>query len=407
VTRWPGLSGTVGLAASRALGLAMTSAVTVTIARVLGPSLFGAYASAAAILAVVLILGNLGIDQLYLRWDIELEELRSRSLQLGAATMGLSFLGAMLWPGLSVTVRVCIALLGAAAGAEDLKLAYILEPQRQLMFLRRGRRELSLQAIVVVSSLIAVAIHPSPPSIAAAVLIGSLIGLIPAARHLGWWRRILEPGVLELTRKAFPYCLAGAIYTAYFQIDAAILASFRPTAEVGQYRAAFSLVFALILFPVAMNNDTMLARYYAASLDALAQRAVLRRFAVASLVGGVVAVAGVELLGPVAVHILFGSSYEPAVELLRILGLALLPHFLNSWAGNSLVGRGLVRLVVRIQLALLTVNVVGNLILIPSTGARAAAWMTVATETVGLALYGLAIARADGVVNGPRAAGDG
>jgi tetrahydromethanopterin S-methyltransferase subunit D len=65
-------------------------------------------------------------------------------------------------------------------------------------------------------------------------------------------------------------------------------------------------------------------------------------------------------------------------------------------------------LVVGVQVMLLVVNVVGNLILIPSSGALGAARMTLVTEVAGTILYGWAVIGAstrhtdDRPADGPR-----
>ena len=77
--------------------------------------------------------------------------------------------------------------------------------------------------------------------------------------------------------------------------------------------------------------------------------------------------------------------------MLGILTFAVIPNFMNAWLANTLVGLGEIRRVAWFQVGLTVANITANLFVVPTSGARGAAWTTVATELVALTAYGLAV----------------
>ncbi len=388
-----GGNGTITFIACRIGSFGLAAGSSIIIGRRLGPSDFGIFASAAAVVAVVLLLGYFGLDQLYLRDVIDLRELRARSAQAAILAGLLTATAAAAWPGIGLPTRLCVALLGVVAVCDQMRLSYVIEPLARLDFVRRGVRELKLRAAVVGAGLAAAALRPQAIPVAIGTALGA-VATLPLSRQTD---RTRFPSTWSGTKATFragiPYALSAALYTAYFQVDMALLASLRPAREVGLYRAAYSLVAAAVVLPVILHNDILRTRLYTMTSAAQDSRTLVRRFGVIALLSGLVVTAGFQLIGPTVIRLGFGREYEEAVVLVRILGLAMAPHFLNSWAGNTLVARGRLRTVIKIQAALLAVNLLGNLALIPTFGARGAAAMTAGTEAGGLALYLLVLRR--------------
>lgn len=383
--------GSLVLVASRVAVFLVSAGSGLVLARALGPERYGVLASATAISAILLLLGIFGLEQLFLVGSIDLTEFQVRSTQVSAISVVAVGLGALAWPAVGSSTRLCILLVGVASAADQLKLPYLLEPQRRLDFGRRARRETALRLAAAATSVVVVVVWRSPVAVAASLLVASGLLLLPTRTiprldgRYGWssLRRVLRQGL--------PFATSGALYTLYFQIDMALLASLRTSEEVAQYRAAFSLVAAAVVLAVAWNNEVMRPRLYRETYGSRQFAGILRSSgAVSVAVGGLCALAMVAL-GPTAIRIAYGRAYEPAGALVQILGLAMVAHFFNSWAGNALVAQRRVRLVVMLQAALVGINVVGNLLLIPTRGARGAAVMTVVTEWIGCVLYGLVL----------------
>lgn len=397
------------LVASRVAIFLGTAVSTLVLARVMGPHDFGIVASATAIAGVLLVFGSFGLDQLYLVGTLDVTALRVRCTQVGVVAAGLVAAGAAVWPSVPAATRACVALVGAATAVDYLKLPWLLEPQKALSFARRAGREVVLRLGVAAAAVAGVAIDRSPVMVGAAMLVASVALVVPARALPRFDRRLPLTSLPGALRRGLPFAASGALYTLYFQVDMALLASLGSAGEVAQYRAAFNFMAAAVVLAVALNNEIMRPRLYRVEVASPEFGAVLRTSLGFTVAAGATGALALLVLGEPAVHLLFGSRYEAAGDLVQIMGLAVFPHFLNSWAGNSLVARRQVAEVVKLQAALVALNVAGNVVLIPSHGARGAAAMTVATEWAGTLLYGWALRRRSGAgaAGGPGVAGDG
>jgi O-antigen/teichoic acid export membrane protein len=386
------------LTASRIVTFGFTALATIVFARALSPLEFGVLAGALAVNAVVGLFGTFGIDQLYLRGELDDDELRSRALELAAIALGANLVAALAWPGLPAMARACIVVLGFVGAGEQLKLPWFYGPTRLLDFATRARRELTAKAATTLLSVAAALVIGT----AVAAAIGSLVGSIAVLVVAGRWLAEVRPKALRFVRlhyrQGLPYALSGALYTVYFQVDMAMMASFRPTVDVADYRVAFSFMLAAIVVPVAMNNDVLRTRLYrlrsaipfsAAGYHDVERRALAMTAALGVACGVILFAAADPLVG-----LVYGSGYDAAIGLVQILAIACLPHFLNSWSGNVLVARGRTRAVVIVQAALLATNVAVNLWAIPTHGPEGAAVVTLGTEALGLLLYGAVLLNA-------------
>lgn len=92
-------------------------------------------------------------------------------------------------------------------------------------------------------------------------------------------------------------------------------------------------------------------------------------------------------------QVLYGGEYGPSAPVLQVLALACLPMYLNYLLTHVLIAMDRPRLFAYFTLLALFVNVLANLALIPTLGIVGAAWATVATEVVLLALCATAVTR--------------
>lgn len=371
---------------SRAVMFAASTASLIAVARILGPEQYGVFAAAGAIALTAQAFGALGLEQLYLRGDADERDLRSASMHVAMLQVLAVVAAAAAWPHLSATARLCTAALGVSQATATMRLPWLLVPQRRLKFGVRARREAA--AFLLTQVVIVTAVVLGQGALGAAVLAATAgLFLVAATRAQVGARAAMslrQSG--RLVRAGLPFALSSVFYTVYFQVDAALLAALAAPAAVAQYAVAYSFVAAAAVVPVALNNDVLRPHLYRAA-TAGARAALARRFAGLSLGLGIAAGVAVYVLGPMATRLLYGHRYAAAGVLVSILALALPFHFVNSWAGNILVGAGRVRAVVAVQAALTCANIAANLILIPMLGARGAAIATVGTEAVGLCLY--------------------
>lgn len=380
------------LVGSRGVMFIASTAALVAVARILGPAEYGVLAVAGAISLAVQAFGALGLDQLYLRGDVDDAELRGGSLTIGLLQVAIVVIAAACWPQLSTLARLCTVALGVSQATATMRLPWLLVPHRRLRFAMRARREVAaflLTQLVIVAAVVS----GFGPLVAALLALAAGIFLIAISRaQVGARTTVSARRLWRLVRTGLPFVLSSIFYTLYLQVDAALLSALAAPAVVAQYSVAYSFVTAAAVLPVALNNDVLRPHLYRATSEH-ARRSLARRFAVLSVVLGLMAGALVFLLGPPATQVFYGHRYAPAGALVTILAVALPFHYLNSWAGNMLVATARLRELVAVQGFLTLGNITANLLVIPSLGARGAALVTVGTEAAGVAMYACLLMR--------------
>lgn len=383
-----GRAGSAGvtLALARIFNQALAATATFIAARMLGPSNFGIIASGMAVSAVALAGGALGVDQLALQGRISLSDLRRAASGVGIVSAGACLALAALWPGLTWAGRECTLLIGLGYSFDWSRIAWYVEPQLDLDFTARARREFAARVSMPVLLILAVVVWPvswKPASLA--FLVGLAAGSL-LARH-----SLLPPtrssaGVLG---RAAPFAVSSALYTAYFVIDQALLTAFVDARQVGLYRLAASVFNGVVLLPAVFNNEVMRSRLMRTlrtttdikTLKAISSSGLWRTtFAVVACVVGMCTFAAL-------VPGVLGDRYLKVGHYIILLSLAVAPNFLSSWASNQVIGLGRVIWVVRTQACLLVLNVAANLVVLPRYGVKGACLTTIATECLGLIAY--------------------
>lgn len=226
---------------------------------------------------------------------------------------------------------------------------------------------------------------------AAAVLVVTAVKLrhtidwLPAF-DLSWWWRLL--------RDALPYTAATTVGIFYFRIALMMLSLVGTERETGYYSAAFKIVEILggfagltvgVAFPVlarAARDDSERLRY-----------GVTRLLETTLMVGSWLALM-VFIGAPLAIDLVAGDEFEPAVEVLRVQAITLIAGFTLASLGYALLSLREHRALLVGSLIALIVSVAASLALVPEHGAIGAAVATVLAE-VALALsYLVLLARA-------------
>ena len=225
----------------------------------------------------------------------------------------------------------------------------------------------------------------------AVVAAGLLLGL-PARIRLGSLRRHVRLTVVrDLTRESWPLLLSALAVTIYMRVDVVMLGLIAGDEETGIYAAAARLSEVWYFLPVAAVAALRptLSRLHARGADSEYSR-VLQRFMVGAAAVSYLAVAGVLLLGPRLVFLLYGVEYEPSAVVLQLHILAAPFVFLGVAAGPWFIDRRMSRVVLNRSAAGATINVALNLALIPTMGARGAAIATLVSYALsGVAMNGL------------------
>jgi O-antigen/teichoic acid export membrane protein len=228
-----------------------------------------------------------------------------------------------------------------------------------------------------------------------------LLTLYAVRRHdLGTLSLRMTPDTWPtLIRASIPFGLTSLALTFNFNVDTVILGFFHSDSVVGWYNAAYRLVFNAVGivggFLAVMTPS--IAREHQRDPERVARwvRSSIRWM----LLFSIPASAGMSLLAPRVIALLYGSGYSSAGPALAILAWDIPLLLLNSFFGNVTAAIGLERPAAKIYLGSAGLNVVLNLLFIPTFGIVAAATVTIATDVISAGLFFALLRRAMGMVD--------
>ncbi|MEM2878915.1 MAG: oligosaccharide flippase family protein [Candidatus Hadarchaeales archaeon] len=198
----------------------------------------------------------------------------------------------------------------------------------------------------------------------------------------------------EVTSRVLRYSLfifiggLGGVVLGY--MDTIMIGMFRTTAEVGLYQAAQPITALISYFPAALGIVLlpMISEIWAKNRRETLSRALHSILKFSSLI--IVPAVFVLIAFPdVALRSLFGSEYVLASVALQILTFALVLNTLLAVLQQVAAGIEQPMLTTLTVLCMSSMNLVGNLILIPPYGIVGAAVTTLASLIFGLALLSL------------------
>jgi O-antigen/teichoic acid export membrane protein len=184
-------------------------------------------------------------------------------------------------------------------------------------------------------------------------------------------------------RDILPYAGAVVLAVLYFRLAAILVSLLSTPRETGYFAVAFRVVDTLTLIPPLLVSAAFPVLARAARDDRERfDYAVTRLTQGMLLVGvwfGICLVVGAEL----AVDVVAGPGFEPSVEVLRLMGAALVGNFLVATSGYALLSLRRHRAILVCNLVAVTVAAALGVWLIETDGARGAAIsLTVAELTL-------------------------
>lgn len=387
---------------STALGLT----TTMVLARHLGPEGFGGFRFLFAFIYFFQAVNDLGINTTLIRHLAQAPERAAELVQrtlglktlLSAASMAVAWAAAAWWPGLTAELRWSVALFAVILPIQAMTLP-IVTLQARAQIARASLAEALSRTTGFAALMAAVALDYGLFGVTAALVVGEIAGLavvlvitrrfvtpVPAF-DLATWKDMLKSSLPLGTT----LLLVSIVNRADFVLLQVLLGP-AGLAAVGFYGTAYqvtSLAEKLPQFVMATLYPVMsrLVREDRSALTRLYRRAVRNMTLAAILVAG-----GVIWLAPIAVWILGGEGFEPAVRPLRILVLSTACLYPAIVAGDLLIAAGKPALNLRLWAVAAPVNILLNLVLIPRYGPSGAAAATVASFFIVLT-GGLAMAR--------------
>ncbi|MGI5841124.1 MAG: oligosaccharide flippase family protein [Patescibacteria group bacterium] len=201
-----------------------------------------------------------------------------------------------------------------------------------------------------------------------------LIWVKGTLKKIGFWDRKVMGKLLKETWPMGLYLLVFASYDR--AVDSLLIERYVGIKEVGWYGLAYK-IYATLLQPVY---------FYVSSIFPLMSSKLVDKDKLMRYSGWIIT--GVLLVGlpvtyvlaPWMIEILGGSEFEPSVQIIRILLVAIMFSYLNHlWGFNLIAKRGQEDLL-KVGLTALIVNIGLNILIIPRYGIIGAAGVTAVTE---------------------------
>ena len=400
------LRNTVTLVIARVVERGATLVLALLIASSLGADGLGEYSIALAFYGAISLMGESGTT-MYLIRELAREPSATGSyvvhlsvIALGVSTL-LTGLALLVVPQLGysadVTMSVSIVLLAI--------LGKTLNSIQEAVFIVHGRTELeTITTLLTTSAYVALSAwllhaghevaslltwYVAMEYLATAiyfVLITRLISTLP-------WRTFEWRTARRLLGEIKSFAGSSALAALLSRPEIIVLSLLVSTREVGYYSAAVRVAEVWTFVPqVFMNNIYPLlsrsfhlgdGRFYA--IQRRAMRAVMAY--TLPLTGGLLAAA------PQIVPALFGDAFEPAVGMLRVLGVNITFYALTSIFWRSLAARDRQDVVLKVQLLMIGCRIGGCAALVAALGTIGAAYAASASSAISFLLLAAATRR--------------
>jgi len=251
------------------------------------------------------------------------------------------------------------------------------------------------QIVIITTGLIFILSGLPLPYLIVALICGSTWNVLWSgnrlARHYGVLPRLsLDPAVAKFYwQVTVPFAVAGIFSRVYSYIDSVMLSRMVSETAVGFYGAAYKIVFAFQFLPMGLAAAVYpaMSGYYVTDRDRLGQVLVtsLRYLMLAVLP----LTAGIFVLAPSVIHLVYGPAFSGSVKPLQILIFSLIPAFLYWPAGSLLNACDRQIKNTAVMGATMVSNVLLNIFLLPRYGAVGAASAALVSNTIlfGSALY--------------------
>ena len=181
----------------------------------------------------------------------------------------------------------------------------------------------------------------------------------------------------SLLNESWPLFLSGVAVTLYMKVDVVMLRLMMGEEEAGVYAAAVRLSEVGYFIPVALASSMLPFLFKSRDRGAEAYRLIIQRYYDLNAALGYAVAIPLVLLGPYLVNLLYGTAFSGAGRVLSCHACAVVFVFLGVARGQYLTNEGWQRFGLVCTLLGAVLNVGLNWWLIPKMGALGAAWATV------------------------------
>lgn len=384
------IANTGWLFADRILRMGVGLFIGVWIARYLGVKQFGIFNYATAFVALFSTLSTLGLDAIVIRSIVREPENREQILGTAFCLKFLGGIGSLCLAVGTITFlrhndQITIALVSILASVGIFQSFNTIDLWFQSQ-VRSKYTVLATNTAFIIVALVKVVLITNQAQLIAFAWAGlteialGMIGLIISYRlrgySMGSWRWSF-PLAKTLIRESYPLIFAGMSVMLYMKIDQIMLGEMIGNKAVGIYSAAARISEIWYIIPATIASSVAPSIYAAKETSEALYYERIEKLARLLVLISIVIALPMSLLSPIIITTLFGNEYAAAAPILAIHIWASIFVFLGVSASSWYISEGLTNLALRRTLIALVINVVLNLVLIPTYGGVGAAIATV------------------------------
>lgn len=245
--------------------------------------------------------------------------------------------------------------------------------------------EVLRQAVYVTAVVVLALLGAGLLPMLSAPIAGGLAGLALMARLVHGeapWRPAVDFAAYRaILRETLPVAAAGAVYSVYFRVIMVIMSLLATSVETGYFGVAFRVVEVLSSVPALVIGALLPLLSRAARDDELRLTFAFQRTVEVALIAGVGFAVVTAVAAPLVMNVLVvDQPVEPAIRVLQLQALTLLPIFANAAYAMTLVALRRHRELLLVNLIALSITVVVAAVLVPWAGAEGGALAAVAGE---------------------------
>jgi PST family polysaccharide transporter len=383
---------TAWLAADRLLGLALTGIVTVAVVRYLGAENFGRLSYAAAIVAMLAPLVQLGLDNIVVRDLVKEPDARPEILgtAFGLMLMCSALLAAALigwaWTGgaLDLQTRLMITTLASQYVFQSLSVIDFwfrsgLQSKYATWSSKTGLAANAILSLVLIRRRAGVELFAYAMLLEVAVTAALLfIWYRATAQSMTQWR-FRSARAWTMLAAGVPLLIGSLAGSVYARIDLVLLRALTNERQTGLYAAAMRLTELWYFVPAAIVISVFPAMVRRQHDPARHARRMQALYDVMAAFGYAVAIPTALLAMPI-MTLIFGAEFAGGAHLLAVHIWTLLLISIGMARSNWLVTEGLGKYYMWAGIGGAVINVAVDWMFIPRYGAIAAAWASVAAQ---------------------------
>ena len=379
------------------VNLALGIVTTVVIVRALGATRYGEWATVLALVELVALVGNFGLETVAVRQAAQDPE--HEGSWVGAATSLRLLISLPVLAVFAVVISLVASDHEMLIAGLILSLCYLTASLSTLriVFRLHVRNHVTTafsiaNSVIWTTSVVLIAatggglVPFAVAFVATAILVqGATAYLALRTMHVRWsngreyWPRLLKVGIAV--------GIAGTLTFAYARIDQLLVYGLAPhSQEVGVYAAMYKVLENASFLPLAVMTTIfpIMASLYPAHPERLRRIMQMAIDYLAMIALGALALT-IAASGPI-IALLFGPDYASGSAILPILFASFIPICIGNVAGNMVIATDLQKRYIWFAGVGLLLNVPLNIVLIPQYGIEAAAWITLLTELVVVSL---------------------